>query len=830
MSTDLRLAPAALAAWATAWTLTGSVAHVRGVVLLGAGAVLVLAVIALAAARSGRRPALSGALGQSVLVLGCVVVVALAAHVHAAGRAPVEQLAADRAVTVLSGRVASEPRPAVFGDGARWVLAADSVTARAATSPVRARVEVTGQHTPPYGARVVVAVGLAPAEPGDAVAARGTGRGEVEVVRDAPGLVAATTTMRTALLDVTDSLSPQARGLVPGVAVGDTSRLPSGLSEDFRTTGLTHLTAVSGGHFAVVLALVTAAAGAVRLPRTARVALVAAVAVGFVLLVRPEPSVQRAATMCAVTLLGIVLGRPAASVPALATCVVLLLTGDPWMSRSYGFALSCAATAGLVLLSPPLVRRLAPWLGRPAAFALAVPVAAQAACGPVLVLLAPAVPTTSVLANLLVTPAVAPATLLGLGATLTAPVLPELAHALAWAAGGATWWIAAVARWCAGLPGALLPWPGGVPGALVMLVATAAVLVLVLRRPPGQGWPVAWVEGGRRRWRAAGAYRRAALARYRAGLATRRDRHVAGAAAAVVVLVVAGAGAGVALRGAGGPAGGVPADWQVVACDVGQGDALVVRTGPASAVVVDVGPDGDDAGRCLDRLGVARVDLLVLSHFHADHVGGLPAALHGRDVRAALVSPLAQPAGQARRALDTLARAQVPVRAPEPGERGTLADGGHEVLWHVLGPSTSGAAAGRRSAEGDGANDASLSVRLRSTSPGGVLDVVTLGDLEEPGQEALLAALRGGIDPEVADGVDVVKMAHHGSAAQSRGLARLLRPAVVLVSVGAGNSYGHPTDRALGLYADVGATAVRTDECGTAVLVVRGGAPALACT
>ena len=840
MTTDLRLIPAALAAWTAAWVLTaGPPGAVDGSTLLTAAAaglvvvaLLILAGTVRARTGAGRRVLLGPAGAHALLALAVVAAVALSVHVHDTGRAPIADLAADRAGAVLEGRVISEPRPAAFGAGQTWTLAADRLTARAATSEARALIEVTtAARAPAYGSRVVVDAALAPSQPGTPLAARASAN-VVEVVRAPPGVVGVTTAMRSALLEVTVDLSPQAQGLVPGIAVGDTSRLPEQLSEDFRTTGLTHLTAVSGGHFAIVLALLTAAAGVLRAPRWVRVLAVAAVAAGFVLLVRPEPSVQRAAAMCTVTLLGIVLGRPAASVPSLATCATVLLIGDPWLARSFGFALSCAATAGLVLLTPPMWRRLAPWIGRPAAYAVAVPVAAQLACGPLLVLLSPALPTTSVLANLLAAPAVAPATLLGLAATLTAPWAPAVAGALAWLAGGATWWIAAVARWCAGLPGALLPWPGELPGALALGLATVVVLLLVLRRPPGEGWPVSVTDALRRRWRRAPRDARAAVARFRAGIATRPDRRLAALAAACAALLVAGTTTAVVRLL---PASGdVPPDWQVVACDVGQGDALVVRTGEASAVVVDVGPEGAAAGRCLDRLGVTTIDLLVLSHHHLDHVGGLAAVLDGRVVRQAWLSPLDVPAENSRRVRAALAGAGVPATVPEVGAGGTPGDDWWSVVVQMLGTGTESAAAGDpsappASAEGDGANDASLAVALTSYGPGGILELVALGDLEETGQETLLASLRGGTTPGVADGVDVVKVAHHGSASQSAALARLLHPQVALVSVGEENTYGHPTDRMLDLYGGLGSQVVRTDECGTAVLVTRDDGIGLAC-
>ena len=116
---------------------------------------------------------------------------------------------------------------------------------------------------------------------------------------------------------------------------------------------------------------------------------------------------------------------------------------------------------------------------------------------------------------------------------------------------------------------------------------------------------------------------------------------------------------------------------------------------------------------------------------------------------------------------------------------------------------------------GEGANDSSVVLAARTAG----LDVLLLGDLEDAGQAELVPLVRP---------VDVVKVAHHGSAVQSRALAERLRPAVALVSSGLGNEYGHPTDEALGLYSGLGAALVRTDECGTTALAVRDGEVSLA--
>lgn len=882
--TDLRLVPAALAAWATAFVAT---AFAAAPVLRGAAVAVVGLGGAFAWAVATRRTPRSGAAGQAVLVTACAAAVLLSSGAQLGARAPVDDLAdaqvtATVTATVRSSAVARTNPWSGAADRYEVDVALHEVTARGVTTAASGPVVVTGPGDGwadlAYGATVVVTGRLA--HQGDRTVLRTDG--PPRVVAQPGALLRATHAMRQGLLDATDGLSPQARGLVPGVAVGDTSRLDPALDAAMRTTSLTHVTAVSGGHFAIVVACVAALCVLVRAPRAARVVVTGAAMAGFVVLVHPEPSVLRAAAMGAVGVVGIALGRPSRAVAALGAGVVVLLVVDPWLARSYGFVLSVAATAGLALLTAPIARRLAPWCGRTAAHVVAVPVAAQAACAPVLVLLDPSVSTWAVPANLLAAPALGPATVLGVLATLVAPWWPPAATVLGWSAGLFTGWIAGVARVFADLPGARLPWPGGVGGLLLLAVLTAGALAVVLgsralreagerravrtaSRPPlreragravrdlrrsasrGPGRPAARgagssVGGGSWRLPVRGPSRPAGRPP-----ATARAATVLLVAAVVVVVVVL-------VRPVTVGRGPVPRDWAVVACDVGQGDALVLRSGPRAAVVVDVGPPGDAAGRCLDGLGVETVDLLVLSHFHADHVGGLDAVLRGRTVGLALVTATADPAEQAERTVGALAAAGVPVQVARAGDAGTAGGAGERgspgavhiggqagaaggaapggaspggaspggAVWEVLqaGPGASSdrvppgrSARGAGEADG-GANDASVVLRVRVQG----VDVVALGDLEDAGQSSLARTLtQQGSAP-----VDVVKVAHHGSATQSDRLAEVLSPTVALVSSGE-NTYGHPTDRALDLYRGVGATVLRTDTCGTFALVVRDG-------
>ncbi|WP_431838721.1 ComEC/Rec2 family competence protein [Cellulomonas sp. Y8] len=354
-----------------------------------------------------------------------------------------------------------------------------------------------------YGTEVVVEGRLSPVPDGSRRAvARARADGDPTVRAPPPAVLRAADRLRTGLVTTAAGIPGDAGRLLPAVAVGDT-RGVGDLDEAMRVSGLAHITAVSGAHFSILGAVVLAVLTRGGVPRRWRWLPLAVVLGGFVAVVQPGASVVRAAVMGAVGVLGLVAGRPSRSVPALAAAVLVLLVADPWLARDVGFVLSVVATAGIALLAGPLARRWsAPRDGArggsasgrrprpgddprpaagPVATALAVPVAAQAACAPVLLVLTPAVPVYSVLANVAAAPAVAPATVGGLVAAVLGPWWPAAAACCAQVAGAACWWIAAVARTTTGLPGAQVAWVAGPLGQVLLACACAAALVLVLR-------------------------------------------------------------------------------------------------------------------------------------------------------------------------------------------------------------------------------------------------------------------------------------------------------------------------------------------------------------
>jgi competence protein ComEC len=219
-----------------------------------------------------------------------------------------------------------------------------------------------------------------------------------------------------------DRLPDPGGGLIAGLAVGDTSGVSDGLDAAMKSSSLSHLTAVSGANCALVVGIAFALAALCGARRALRVIAGLGTLVAFVILVSPEPSVIRAATMAAIAMLGLLLGRTGAGLSLLTASIVLLLLLDPWLSRSIGFALSVAATAALLVLAGPLADGLSRWMPRTLALFVAVPLSAQLACGPIIVLISPQVSIYGVAANMLAAPAAPVGTVLGLAACLCAGI------------------------------------------------------------------------------------------------------------------------------------------------------------------------------------------------------------------------------------------------------------------------------------------------------------------------------------------------------------------------------------------------------------------------
>ncbi len=808
---DLRLLVPALAAWAA------------DVVLLWVGtppwvpaAMATLAMIAAGASAYavGHGPRLDRGSRRRDVVVGAaltcaavsLVTTCLAGHEAIRSVGYLDELVAAHATVTLEASVESDPRPVAAKPGRRvdervvtTRLRVTEATGRGLATVVSAPVLAIGDDSwlaVAYGERIRVTGRLVAAEPGDDVVALLRVNRTPEVLEEAPLVVRAAAYLRGQFQRATAGLPADPAGLVPALVIGDTSATPEDLTAAMKATGMSHLSAVSGSNISLILAAGLGLCRWLGIGRRWRPVAALIMLAGFVVITRPEPSVIRAAVMGVVGLVGLSVARQRMAMPALSAAVIILLSWDPWLARSYGFALSVLATLGLVLFASSwgewITRRL-PWWMAPLGPALAVPLAAQVMVAPVVVLLQGSVQLIAIPANLLAGPLVGPATIGGVVTALVAAVWMPLAQVCAWAPALPAWGIALIARTAAGMPGGAFAWPGGAWGALGLAVVCAAVVAV---------WP--WL-----------------------GYQIRERPSVA---CVVIGCVVAGLVpiAGVTWVGPG---------WRFIACNVGQGDGLVLASAPGHAVLVDVGPDPMAIRGCLDRLGVHTLDAIVLTHFHADHVDGLAGALEGRSVGEIVACPIRDPPAEVESVLAAAAARGIPVSSAYAGDHYRWGVVESRVWWParviregsvpnnasiVMSVSVTDSAQwssppgpGDAAAAGSG-----VGARAGAGAGAGAVNLVLLGDIEHASARAVLSALRR--DPAFASWrVDVVKVAHHGSADRDDDLLDALAAPLAVICVGVGNDYGHPASATLAALAARGFTILRTDRDGD-IAVSRG--------
>ncbi|YCK41291.1 ComEC/Rec2 family competence protein [Actinomadura sp. ATCC 39365] len=200
--------------------------------------------------------------------------------------------------------------------------------------------------------RLQVTGRLAQPTPGDLVAATLLVRGEPRILTPPSSIQTMAGTLRTGLRTAADPLPPDQRGLLPGLVVGDVSRIDPQVAADLKEAGLSHLNAVSGANLAIVAGAALALSRLVGLSLPLRAVFAAVAMLAFTVVARPSPSVLRALLMGLAAALALGTGRAKDGLAALSATVLLLVLFAPELARSYGFALSVAATAGILLLAP----------------------------------------------------------------------------------------------------------------------------------------------------------------------------------------------------------------------------------------------------------------------------------------------------------------------------------------------------------------------------------------------------------------------------------------------------------------------------------------------
>lgn len=567
---------------------------------------------------------------------------------------------------------------------------------------------------------------------------------------ESPEILQWADSLRTGMLEASRNFPSVGGQLLPGLAIGDTSNVSQSLLTSMKTASLTHITAVSGANCVIVTSSVIAITSRIGLSNRTRLVFAVLALIAFVILVTPQPSVVRAAVMATAVIIALFSGRPGTGMPLLSTAMMLILLWDPWWAIDYGFILSVSATIGLLVFSGPITTRLSRFMPDVLAAMIAIPLAAQIMCQPIIVLLAPQLPTYGIVANVLAGPAAPIATILGLIACLLLAFAQPLANLLLMLAWLPAEWVGQTAEICSKLPFSSIPWVGHGPGVFLAFVVSALILILLLGK-------------------------------------SRKVRLLAGTGLTAGLLIVAIFG----FYGSHLNSLAIPKDWSIIVCDVGQGDAILIRQQNEIALI-DTGKDSTLLQACFTKAGIERINLLVLTHYDADHVGAVK-ALYGK-VDTAVVGPATDERGA--KIVRELNAGKTKIIHGTRGLSGNMG----ELHWSVLWPSGS-------HPQMNSGNPGSITLSVVSPEFTGIF----LGDLGADAQNALLS--QGPISP-----VDVVKVAHHGSADQSNDLYDKLNAKIAVLSVGANNSYGHPTNKTLDLLRKVGAHVLRTDKSGMLVI------------
>jgi len=569
--------------------------------------------------------------------------------------------------------------------------------------------------------------------------------------------------LRAKFLFNLSGLTQDSAGLVGGLAIGERGLISEKLAENMKELSLTHLVAVSGANLAIIAAAVFLTASLLGLGRSSRFLLSFIAIACYIVLVGPESSVLRAGTMAAFVLAGWWLGRKVHPLIPLSWAVLLLLLIDPGLSVDIGFALSVFATLGLLLLAGRLHEWFEPKLGTWLSIGVSASISAQLFTLPVLLILQPSIPLYSVIANLAVEFVVAPVTVLGILAVLAAGFFPLLAKLLSLIASFGTWWIEVVANHLSQLPLTRVPMlPGPVGVWFTIIFVLGLTLLAISKKPP--------------------------------------LRLIGATLASLFVIPIAWVATDIHRQNT------FHQGWQVLNCDVGQGDALLIRS-EGQIALIDVGREDAPIDKCLKNLGIQRLDLLVLTHFDADHIGGIAGAMRNRSAGLVLISGFKDDRPLVSLVSEVLSNAADSVQVGHRGMTGML--GG--ARWMVLSPTAS-------ALEAEDSNDASVVMTFDFQN----FSLLSLGDLGESGQNRLMRNSWPTLKA-LSEQPLVLKVAHHGSKDQSVQLHELIQPDVAIFSVGQGNDYGHPSRKVLSMVSALGTKVLRTDSQGAISIRVEGG-------
>ncbi|MDO8736823.1 MAG: DNA internalization-related competence protein ComEC/Rec2, partial [Thermoleophilia bacterium] len=541
--------------------------------------------------------------------------------------------------------------------------------------------------------------------------------------------------------------------LLRGMVLGDDDNISEEVIADFRAAGLLHLLAVSGQNVVLLGFIVMLICRAFMVPRLVATATAILVVCLYVPLTGAGPSIVRAGIVGVLGLAAYLFSRQTNAWHFLAVAAAIILSLNPWSLMDPGFQLSFGAVIAIFFVAPFFS---SPLSVLPAALreAVAITTAASLVTAPIMMYHFNQVSLVTVPANVAAAPVAGPVMLLGTLSILLSPVSPLAAWALNGISAVCTAYLIAVAHFFAAMPGAV--YNSGTPGLMAIVLFYGMLTgMVIITRTIGMAGLV---------------------------LRLRKQRRLRLALALLLATLV-----GFACFG-GTPTGTPPAAYTVSFLDIGQGDATLIQVPGGATVLIDGGPGTDVIDR-LKESGVSRLDAVILTHPHADHLGGLDDVLEEYPVDAVFDSGFPSSSPQHRDFLELVKEKGIRYSSVRRGQ--TLGFG--DLSMECLSP-------GDTPAPDDTNAD---SVVLVASYNG--LDILCPGD----GEEEMLASVD-------LPAVEVFKIGHHGSRdpALQRSLDKL-KPEVTVISVGQGNTYGHPAESTLDTLRNSGTRIFRTDQNGT---------------
>ena len=560
--------------------------------------------------------------------------------------------------------------------------------------------------------------------------------------------------IRNNFISATQKINSQGAELLPGLILGDTRFQSKSLKENMKISGLTHLTAVSGGNIAILLIVLSFILRKLNINSRLQILILIVFLITFAFLVRTEPSVVRASFMSGIVLIAVLYGAFKQGLNALFLTICISLLLDPNLSISWGFSLSVFATFGLLVFTEPIQRYLSksfPWLNPNLIVIFSVALTAQFSTIGLVAGLTGMISIWSVFANILVAAVVPIVTILGYLGLIFSNLSQSLSMIFNLPAAIFANWIVEIAQFFSQKEHNVIHLPAGILTFLIVNVVLVTSIIII-----------------------------------------KKFKLINFLLITLITFLLINF-VKIFIFDVNWPV----SNWQFVMCDVGQGDGLVIRDSKGNTVVVDVGPSGNYMNNCLKDLGIKKIDFLLLTHYHLDHVDGLRDVIKNYQIDVVWTSWIREPHEESIR-VDQLIQ-PLKVKHLLSGQKISLGEIQLTCLW----PTT------KKMDIESVANNSSLVVLVEIYNA----SILLTGDIEPPAQETIRNSWK-----EL--NADVIKIPHHGSKFQDAIFPKWSGARLALISVGADNTYGHPSKDAIELYEKAGMKVISSSESGSVSIYI----------